>query len=105
MLKTHLEGERHSFTQADFHRFADCTDGYSGSDIAAVAQDALYQPFRLTNAARFFRYSSYMWQSCLMQQIWSLNLCDHGCLLSLTSLLTHTLYACFVSVYALFNLC
>ena len=58
MFRAHLHGERHSFSQADFQRFADCTDSFSGSDIAAVAQDALYQPFRLTNSATFFRYGS-----------------------------------------------
>ena len=55
MFRVQLEGVRHSLAPGDFRLFAVRTHGFSGSDIADVAQDAIMQPFRLTQSAPFFR--------------------------------------------------
>ena len=55
MLKVELEGVPHSLTNTDFCSFAERTHGFSGSDIADAVQDAMYQRFRATEAACFFR--------------------------------------------------
>jgi len=55
MFRVQLEGEHHSLTPADFSLLAARTHGFSGSDIAVAAADALLEPFRLTKTSSFFR--------------------------------------------------
>ncbi|POS70577.1 adenosinetriphosphatase [Diaporthe helianthi] len=45
-LKTLLGQQKHSLTDDDFARLVELTDGYSGSDITALAKDAAMGPLR-----------------------------------------------------------
>ncbi len=68
MFRVQLEGEHHSLTAADFSLLAARTDGFSGSDIAVAAADALLEPFRLTKSSSFFRCVAR--PSCFTQEYW-----------------------------------
>lgn len=45
----------HSLTNEDFKEFSRLTEGYSGSDIATLVQDAIYEPLRKCQKARFYK--------------------------------------------------
>ncbi|KAL3426312.1 ATPase [Phlyctema vagabunda] len=45
-LRTLLGHQKHSLTEEDIHRLVELTDGFSGSDITALAKDAAMGPLR-----------------------------------------------------------
>ena len=54
MFKLNLGDEPNSLTEQDFETLASDTDGYSGSDIHTVVQDALREPIsKITEATHF----------------------------------------------------
>ncbi len=60
MFRLNLGDEPHSLTEEDFDRLARDTDGYSGSDIQTVVQDALGAPVtKITEATHFKKVSKY----------------------------------------------
>ena len=46
MLRNLLKNHQHRLSQRDFEEVADITEGYSGSDLAALAKDAAMGPIR-----------------------------------------------------------
>ncbi|OQV23633.1 Spastin [Hypsibius exemplaris] len=52
MIKRLLRDHQHSLTQADFDEVAVATEGYSGSDLAALAKDAAMGPIREIDPSR-----------------------------------------------------
>jgi len=55
MFKVHLGETPNSLTDADFHSLAAKTEGLSGSDVAVVVKDVLFQPVRRTQDATHFK--------------------------------------------------
>lgn len=55
MFKLAVGDTPNTLTQEDFKRLAAQTDGYSGSDIAIIVQDALMEPIRLVQQATHFK--------------------------------------------------
>lgn len=55
MLKKGFKANPHNITEQQMQYFADKTEGYSGSDIAILVKDAVYQPIRKLQAATKFR--------------------------------------------------
>nr|XP_025878473.1 protein SUPPRESSOR OF K(+) TRANSPORT GROWTH DEFECT 1 isoform X2 [Oryza sativa Japonica Group] len=53
-FKIHIGDTPHSLTEGDFVSLAYQTEGFSGSDIAVCVKDALFQPVRKTQDAKFF---------------------------------------------------
>uniref|UniRef100_A0A0E0JDV7 Vesicle-fusing ATPase n=1 Tax=Oryza punctata TaxID=4537 RepID=A0A0E0JDV7_ORYPU len=53
-FKIHIGDTPHSLTEGDFESLAYQTEGFSGSDIAVCVKDALFQPVRKTQDAKFF---------------------------------------------------
>eukprot|EP00485_Elphidium_margaritaceum_P003959 CAMPEP_0202686566 /NCGR_PEP_ID=MMETSP1385-20130828/2315_1 /ASSEMBLY_ACC=CAM_ASM_000861 /TAXON_ID=933848 /ORGANISM="Elphidium margaritaceum" /LENGTH=426 /DNA_ID=CAMNT_0049341167 /DNA_START=42 /DNA_END=1318 /DNA_ORIENTATION=- len=54
MFKIHIGTTPNSLTDKDYVVLADKTDGFSGSDISAVVQDALMEPVRTMQTATHF---------------------------------------------------
>ena len=55
MFHLNIGKTKSTLTDKDFKDFADLTEGYSGSDIATLTQDAVYEPLRKCQQAKFFR--------------------------------------------------
>jgi len=55
MFKVHLGETPNDLTDADFNELASKTEGLSGSDIAVVVKDVLFQPVRRTQDATHFK--------------------------------------------------
>ena len=55
MFKLNIGDTDNDITDAEYDVLADLTDGYSGSDIATLTQDAIYEPLRKCQQAKFFR--------------------------------------------------
>ncbi len=55
MLKRGFKDNDHNITEQQFHYFAERTEGYSGSDIANLVKDAVYQPVRKLQVAKKFK--------------------------------------------------
>mmetsp|Transcript_23817 Transcript_23817/g.24803 ORF Transcript_23817/g.24803 Transcript_23817/m.24803 type:complete len:459 (-) Transcript_23817:70-1446(-) len=45
----------HLLGEEDYKELSELTDGYSGSDIATLTQDAIYEPLRKCQQSRFFK--------------------------------------------------
>jgi len=56
MFKLNLGQTDNDLTEQEFDTLAQLTDGYSGSDIATLTQDAIYEPLRKVQRAKFFKY-------------------------------------------------
>lgn len=56
MIRWNLGKLTHQLTDEDFKRLGEETDLYSGSDIATLCKDAIYQPVRTLQAATHFKY-------------------------------------------------
>ena len=54
MLQLKL-GSKAKLQPAEYEELANMTEGYSGSDITVAAQEALMEPLRLVQNAKFFR--------------------------------------------------
>jgi vacuolar protein-sorting-associated protein 4 len=55
MLKRGLKENKNNITEAQLQHYAERTDGFSGSDLAVLVKDAVYEPVRKLQAARKFR--------------------------------------------------
>ena len=55
MFKLNIGDTPHELQEKDFADLAKRTNGYSGSDIATLTQDAIYEPVRRCQAAKYFR--------------------------------------------------
>lgn len=55
MIKKNLKDNANNLSEQELQIFADRTEGYSGSDIANLIKDAVFQPVRKLQAARKFR--------------------------------------------------
>ena len=56
MFKLNLGQTDNDITEQEFDTLAKLTDGYSGSDIATLTQDAIYEPLRKVQRAKFFKF-------------------------------------------------
>eukprot|EP01084_Bolivina_argentea_P070584 128356_1 len=71
MFKIHA-GKEAQLTDKDYHVLAEKTEGYSGSDISAIVQDALMEPVRTLQSATHFKKQfvngnadgEYVWLPC-----------------------------------------
>ena len=52
MIKRLLQNHHHSLSNADFEEVATVTEGYSGSDLTALAKDAAMGPIREIDPAK-----------------------------------------------------
>ena len=55
MLKRGLKENKHTLTDADFDEYAKRTQDFSGSDIAILVRDAVYEPVRRLQTATKFK--------------------------------------------------
>jgi vacuolar protein-sorting-associated protein 4 len=55
MFRVHLGDTPHHLAASDFQALAQATEGFSGSDIAVIVKDVLFEPVRKTRAATHFR--------------------------------------------------
>lgn len=55
MLKRNMRDNKHSLTEKDFDELARITDDFSGSDIAILVRDAVYEPVRRLQTATKFK--------------------------------------------------
>ena len=58
MLKRGFKDNDHNITEQQFQYFAERSEGYSGSDIANLVKDAVYQPVRKLQVAKKFKKSN-----------------------------------------------
>lgn len=54
ILRTHLGSAGVSISKEDLKKLSECAEGYSGSDIAHVASEALMRPLRELEAACYW---------------------------------------------------
>lgn len=64
MLKKGLKENPHSLTENDFNYFAKATENYSGSDIAILVRDAVYEPVRRLQTTKKFKQVGNKWVPC-----------------------------------------
>ena len=71
MFKIHIGKTPHNLTDNDYGIMAEKTEGFSGSDISAVVQDALMEPVRTMQTATHFCKTKdpegkkpYIWLPC-----------------------------------------
>ena len=55
MLKRGMRDTPHDLTEQDFEEFAQHCQNYSGSDMAILVRDAVYEPVRRLQTAKKFR--------------------------------------------------
>lgn len=55
MLKRGMKDNQNTLTEADFDEFAKRTENYSGSDLAILVRDAVYEPVRRLQTATKFK--------------------------------------------------
>ncbi|KAI9591319.1 ATPase [Syncephalis fuscata] len=55
MFQLHVGNVKCTLTSQDYHQLARNTEGFSGSDIATVVRDALFEPIRKIQAATHFK--------------------------------------------------
>jgi vacuolar protein-sorting-associated protein 4 len=55
MFKLNLGDTPNNITEDEMKELAIMTEGYSGSDIATLTQDAIFEPIRKCQSARFFK--------------------------------------------------
>ena len=58
MFKLHLGNTENVISDEEFDHLAEITEGFSGSDISTLTQDAIYEPLRKCQSARFFKETS-----------------------------------------------
>ena len=56
MFKLNLGDTDSEVTEKEFDILAKMTEGYSGSDIATLTQDAIYGPLRKCQISKYFKY-------------------------------------------------
>ncbi len=55
LFKLSIGDTPNSITEEEYKEMAQMTESYSGSDIATLTQDAIFEPIRKCQSARFFR--------------------------------------------------
>jgi len=55
MFKLNIGDTPNNLVEEDYKELASMTDGYSGSDISTLTQDAIFEPIRKCQMARFFK--------------------------------------------------
>lgn len=55
MLEMSIGKTPHTLTEVDMNEIAELTNGYSGSDIATLSQEAIYEPLRKCQLANYFK--------------------------------------------------
>ena len=64
MFKLNLGDTPNNITEDEFKELAGMTEGYSGSDIATLTQDAVFEPIRKCQSARFFKKEGKFYAPC-----------------------------------------
>jgi vacuolar protein-sorting-associated protein 4 len=64
MVKLDLGDTPNSLTEDDIHELAVMTEGFSGSDIAVLTQDAIFEPIRRCQSAKFFKIEDGFYVPC-----------------------------------------
>lgn len=65
MLKRGMKDNPNELAEQDYQEFAQITDNYSGSDIAILIRDAVYEPVRrLQLAQKFRKLGNGKWTPC-----------------------------------------
>lgn len=57
VFKVHVGDTPHNLNERDFKQLGELTEGYSGSDIASLVKDVLFQPVRKTQDATHFKWT------------------------------------------------
>ncbi|MFO0515344.1 MAG: hypothetical protein ACK5YA_00670, partial [bacterium] len=55
MLELNIGKTPHTLNEKDLDEIAELTEGYSGSDIATLTQEAIYEPLRKCQLATYFK--------------------------------------------------
>jgi vacuolar protein-sorting-associated protein 4 len=55
MFKLNIDDTPNNLNEQDYKDLAQMTEGYSGSDIATLTQDAIFEPIRKCQMARYFK--------------------------------------------------
>ena len=55
MFELNIGSTPNNITEEDLNELAEITEGYSGSDIATLTQEAVYEPLRKCQACRYFK--------------------------------------------------
>lgn len=55
MFELNVGSTPNNLTEEDLNELAEVTDGYSGSDIATLTQEAIYEPLRKCQASKYFK--------------------------------------------------
>jgi vacuolar protein-sorting-associated protein 4 len=70
LFKLQLKGTPHSVTDDDIENLATMCEGYSGSDIHTLVQDAIYEPLRTCSSAQYFKIDdSGFYEPCAPSEI------------------------------------
>ena len=65
MFKLKIKGVANSLTEEDFHNLGEASEMYSGSDIASVANEAMFMPVRkCQNATKYKQNSDGFYTPC-----------------------------------------
>jgi vacuolar protein-sorting-associated protein 4 len=65
MFKLKTKGVKNSVTEEEFHKLGEAADLYSGSDIANVANEALFMPIRTCqHATHYIKDNEGYWSPC-----------------------------------------
>jgi vacuolar protein-sorting-associated protein 4 len=64
MLKMNVDDTPSNITEDEFKDLAAVTEGFSGSDIATLTQDAIFEPIRRCQGAKFFRKEGKFYLPC-----------------------------------------
>ena len=54
MLQLHVKDTKTSLSDADWEKFSEKTEGFSGSDLASCASDAMFEPLREIQTTHFW---------------------------------------------------
>ena len=64
MLKRGLKDNPHNLQEEDFVELTKATQNYSGSDLAILVRDAVYEPVRRLQTAKKFKQVGDKWCPC-----------------------------------------
>lgn len=66
LFRVHMKGSDHVLTDTDISALSDRTEGFSGSDISQLCQDANYLPLEFATEATHFKKRDGHWYPCDM---------------------------------------
>lgn len=69
MLDLNIGKTPHTLTEKDLDEIAEMTEGYSGSDIATLTQEAIYEPLRKCQTATYFKNVQGKYYICTEKEI------------------------------------